>query len=213
MNHCTARTCPALFSMLILASQSPSRHLLLNRILGKNFQAYPADIDETPIAKEIPTAYVTRVAREKAEKVSLTHGDHPILAADTIVAVGRRILRKAESEQEAYQQLDLISGRRHRSYTAVVLRLPSGAYYTRLALTHVSIKILEPHEKDHFIRSQEWKTVAVYKIDGIMGMYVRAMRGLPSTVQGLPLWDTYGLLKSHGLIPNALFESMHPSTA
>ena len=188
--------------MLILASQSPSRHLLLTRIIGKTFQVHPADIDETPILTEIPTAYVTRVAREKAEKISVNHGDQPILAADTIVAVGTRILRKAQSEDEVYQQLDLISGRRHRVYTAVTLRLPSGAYYTRLAVTHVAIKVLESHEKDCFVASQEWCNVAVYRIEGIMGMYIRMIRGLPSTIQGLPMWDTYALLKSHGLIPH-----------
>ena len=198
--------------MLILASQSPSRHLLLNRILGPSFQVHPADIDETPILRETPTAYVVRVAREKAEKIASTHGHQAILAADTIVAVGTRILRKAQTEQEVYQQLGLISGRRHRVYTAVVLRLPSGAYYTRLAVTHVSLQILEPHEKDHFVRSHEWKNVAVYKIEGIMGRYIRTLRGLPSTVQGLPMWDTYALLKSHGLIPTALFNLTDPNT-
>lgn len=188
--------------MLILASGSPSRYALLKQ-LGIPFEVQPADIDETPIVRERPTAYVTRVAREKAEKVSTLFSDRPILAADTIVAVGTRILRKAQSEQEAYDQLLLISGRRHRVYTALALRLPSGAYYTRLCMTHVAVKILESQEISHFVQSKEWCNVAVYRIEGIMGMYIRMMRGLPSTVQGLPLWDTYALLKGHGLWENA----------
>ena len=143
-----------------------------------------------------------RMAREKAEKVSEQFSDQPILAADTIVAVGTRILRKAESEQEVYDQLRLISGRRHRVYTALALRMPSGAYYTRLCVTHVAVKILEPQEIAFFIQSGEWRNVAVYRIEGIMGMYIRMIRGLSSTVQGLPLWDVYTLLKGHGLWQN-----------
>ena len=186
--------------MFILASQSPSRSMLLQQ-LGVPFEIQSADIDETPMARERPTSYVTRVSREKAEKVSELFFDRPILAADTIVAVGTRILRKAQSEQECYDQLCLISGRRHRVYTALSLRLPSGAYHTRLCVTHVAVKILEPHEQSHFVRSQEWRNVAVYRLEGLMGMHIRMIRGLPSTVQGLPLWDTYALLKGHGLLP------------
>lgn len=195
-------------SMLILASQSPSRSLLLTR-MGVPFEVYPADIDETPMAKERPRDYVLRVAREKAEKVSQTHAQRPILAADTIVAVGTRILRKAKDEAEARAQLALISGRRHRVYTAVALRLPSGAYHTRLTVTHVALKVLEPQEEHFFIASGEWKNVAVYRIEGIMGLYIRMMRGSYSGIQGLPLWDTYSLLKGHGLIQN--FPSPTPS--
>ncbi len=185
----------------ILASQSPSRFALLTR-LGIPFDVHPANIDETPIVRERPTLYVMRMAREKAEKVSEQFSDQPILAADTIVAVGTRILRKAESEQEVYDQLRLISGRRHRVYTALALRMPSGAYYTRLCVTHVAVKILEPQEIAFFIQSGEWRNVAVYRIEGIMGMYIRMIRGLSSTVQGLPLWDVYTLLKGHGLWQN-----------
>jgi len=193
--------------MLILASQSPARSLLLTR-MGIPFQVHPADIDETPIKNERPTAYVTRVAREKAEKVSLHFPEAPILAADTIVAVGARILRKAENEHEASHQISLLSGRRHRVYTALALRLPSGAYYTRISMTHVAVKVLEVHEKQHFINSQEWRHVAVYRIDGVMALYIRMIRGLTSTVQGLPIWDTYALLKSHGLVRDLFISSV-----
>ena len=154
------------------------------------------------MAKERPTAYVIRMAREKAEKVSERFSDQPILAADTIVAVGTRILRKAESEQDVYDQLHLISGRRHRVYTALALRMPSGAYYTRLCVTHVAVKVLEVDEMAFFVQSGQWRNVAVYRIEGIMGMYIRMIRGLSSTVQGLPLWDVYTLLKGHGLWNN-----------
>jgi septum formation protein len=167
--------------------------------LGIPFDVYPANIDETPIVRERPTPYVMRMAREKAEKVSEQFSDQPILAADTIVAVGTRILRKAESEQEVYEQLRLISGRRHRVYTALALRMPSGAYYTRLCVTHVAVKILDPQEIAFFVQSGEWRNVAVYRIEGIMGMYIRMIRGLSSTIQGLPLSDVYTLLKGHGL--------------
>lgn len=182
----------------ILASLSPSRFALLTQ-LGVSFDVHGANIDETPIVRERPTPYVMRMAREKAEKVSELFPDRPILAADTIVAVGTRILRKAQSKQEAHDHLRLISGRRHRVYTALALRMPSGAYYTRLCVTHVAVKILEADEIDFFVQSEEWRNVAVYRIEGIMGMYIRMIRGLSSTVQGLPLWDVYALLKGHGL--------------
>ncbi len=185
----------------ILASQSPSRFALLTQ-LGVPFDVHAANIDETPIVRERPTPYVLRMAREKAEKVSQLFPDQPILAADTIVAVGTRILRKADNAQEAYDHLRLISGRRHRVYTALALRMPSGAYYTRLCVTHVAVKMLEPDEMDFFVQSGQWRNVAVYRIEGIMGMYIRMIRGLSSTVQGLPLWDVYTLLKGHGLWTN-----------
>jgi septum formation protein len=134
----------------------------------------------------------------------------PILAADTIVSVGTRILRKAENEKQVYAQLDLISGRRHRVHTALALRMPSGAYYSRLSTCHVAVQILETHEKDHFVASQEWRNVAVYRLEGVMGMYIRMIRGMPSTIQGLPLRDTYTLLKGHGFIGNNSYSHVTP---
>jgi septum formation protein len=179
--------------------------------MGVPFQTHPADIDERPIKGERPTDYVTRVAREKAEKVSQFHPLSPILAGDTIVSVGTRILRKAKNEQEVYAQLELISGRRHRVHTALALRMPSGAYYTRLSTCHVAVQILETHEKERFVASQEWRNVAVYRIEGLMGMYIRMIRGLHSTVQGLPMRDAYTLLKGHGLLHDKVVVSADDS--
>jgi septum formation protein len=169
--------------------------------MGVPFSVVPTNIDETPHKNELPPLYVKRVAQEKAQ--SLT-GPQPayILTADTIVGVGRRILRKAQDITDAEHQIRLLSGRRHRVYTAVVLRSPDGQLSSRLAQTHVAFKHLEEKEIALFLASREWENVAVYRIDGVAGCFTKQITGLQSTVSGLPLYHTYQLLKGAGFAPH-----------
>ena len=186
--------------MLILASQSPSRARLLTQ-LGVPFDVFPSFIDETPLPKEKPLEYVQRIAQEKARSVASRHPERFVLAADTIVALGTRILRKAESEEEARDQLSLISGRRHRSCTALSFIVPNGKCHVRLCMTHVAFKALDIQEIDSYIASKEWCNVVVYKSEGRAGQFIRFLRGQPSTLMGLPLFDTYQMLRPYGLVP------------
>jgi len=186
--------------MLILASQSPSRARLLTQ-LGIPFQAVPSLIDETPLPKEKPLDYIKRISQEKAYSVASSHPERFILAADTIVALGTRILMKAKDEEEARAQLALISGRRHRSCTALCLVLPNGQCRARIAITHVAFKALDAQEIDLYIASNQWRNVAVYQSEGRAAQFIRFMRGQPSTLMGLPLFDTYQMLRPYGLVP------------
>ena len=185
--------------MLILASSSPSRARLLTQ-MGVLFQSIPSSIDETPFPREKPLDYIKRMAQEKANFVTSHHPEHFVLAADTIVALGTRILRKAESAEEARAQLSLISGKRHKSCTALTLVFPyKEKTVTRICTTHVAFKSLDAQEIDFYIASQQWRNVAVYQSEGIAGQFIRFMRGHPSTLMGLPLFDTYQMLRPHGL--------------
>ncbi len=184
---------------LILASASPSRHALLTR-LGVSFRTSPAHLDETPHPRERPSAYGMRISLEKACAVAKDQSDAFVLAADTFVALGARILRKAEDAGEARLQMRLLSGRRHRVYTAIALWTPEGSILQRLAMTHVSFKALDSNEIDLFVRSGEWENVAVYRHEGVAGRFIRHLSGLTSTISGLPLFETSQLLKGVGLL-------------
>lgn len=180
--------------MFILASQSPSRKALLEK-LPLTFTVCPAHIDETPWARETPKDYVQRIAQEKAVKVKEIHPQAWILAADTIVAQGRRILRKAKDEAESTAQIQSLSGRRHRVWTAVSLMGPEGTMTTRLAHTHVRFKRLEAQEIRWFVESGQWKDVAVYRHEGIASFWIQTLTGQTSTIAGLPAFETYGLVR------------------
>lgn len=191
--------------MLVLASKSCARNELL-RQLGVSFCVEPSDIDETPKIREKPENYVMRIAAEKAKDIFEKHLANfkvkPILAADTIVSVGTRILRKAKDANEVRSQMKLLSGRRHRVYTGLALYLPTGILKQRLCTTHVTFKRLKQSEIEYFVDSMEWKDVAVYRYDKIVARFISYMRGLPSTIAGLPLFDTYQLLHGCGLMEN-----------
>lgn len=199
MNTCIAalQVAPKQNPPLILASSSASRLRLLTE-MGVSFTTSPTDIDESVRPQELPVSYVTRIAQEKA--LPLLSTKTHILSADTIVALGHRILRKAQSAQEAYAQISMLSGRRHRVLTAVVLTLPGGVQRKRLAQTHVSFKPLDKGEKEAFIQSGEWRNVAVYRIEGMAGRFVKQLNGLSSTICGLPLFPTYQLLRGEGFV-------------
>lgn len=160
-------------------------------------QVVPADIDETPLPREIPRNYAVRVAREKA--VAAASSDHHVLAGDTVVALGRRILPKADDEATARRCLELLSGRRHRVLSAIALRSPDGTLRERLSETVVRFKNLSAAEIDAYIEGGEWHGKAGgYAIQGSAEGLIAWIGGSHSGVVGLPLFETRALLKSAG---------------
>jgi len=189
---------------LVLASASPRRLDLLAQLGLRPDHVVPSDIDETPGKGELPRPYAARLAREKAQAVASQHPDMTVLAADTVVAVGRRILPKAETESEARACLKLLSGRRHHVYTAVAVIDPQGNRRERLSDTVVTVKRLTDSEIDAYIASGEWKGKAGgYAIQGRFAAHVKAMSGSYSGVVGLPLYETNALLLASGLSDGA----------
>ena len=187
---------------LILASASPRRLALLRQIGFAPDAVRPAHIDEAPAPRETPRAYALRLAREKALAVD-RDADEIILAADTAVACGRRILPKAETEAGARRCLDLLSGRGHRVYTAVAVLAP-GAEAPRLRLSEARVKMkrLSAQEIDAYVASGEWRGKAGgYAIQGAAGAFVLRLVGSYTAVVGLPLYEAYGLLTAAGLTP------------
>jgi septum formation protein len=155
-----------------------------------------ADIDETPHKGELPHAYARRVSREKALAVE-AHGF--VLAGDTVVAAGRRILPKAEDEATARRCLELLSGRRHRVLSAVALRAPDGSLRERLSETIVRFKVLSEDEIAAYLTSGEWHGKAGgYAIQGSAEGLVQWIQGSHSGVMGLPLFETRALLRVAG---------------
>ena len=184
---------------LILASASPRRLDLLARIGVVPDSIAPADIDETPAPAEMPAAYARRMAAEKAAAVAPRHGGALVLAADTVVAAGRRILPKAEDEATARHCLSLLSGRRHRVFSAVMLVDAQGRALHRLSTSIVTMKRLSGAELDSYLASGEWRGKAGgYAIQGRAEAYVRALAGSHSGVVGLPLFETRALLAAAG---------------
>ena len=190
---------------LVLASGSPRRLGLLNQGGIEPDQLLPADIDETPLKGELPRAYATRLARVKAEAAldSVRHSDELrgsfIVSADTVVAVGRRILPKADLLDEAAQCLRLLSGRNHRVHSAVCLVTPKGAFRQRLVETRVRFKRLSEEDIEGYLDSGEWRGKAGgYAAQGIAGSFIVKLVGSYSSVVGLPLYETLSLLSGEG---------------
>lgn len=184
---------------LVLASASPRRRDLLARIGVTPDRISPTDIDETPKPRELPRVYAARMATGKTDAARACSGDAFTLAADTVVACGRRILPKTETPDEAAACLDLLSGRRHRVLGAVVLAAPDGRRVERLVTTAVTFKRLNPREIDFYIASEEWRGKAGgYAIQGFAGAFVIALNGSYSNVVGLPLAETYAMLRGFG---------------
>jgi nucleoside triphosphate pyrophosphatase len=182
----------------ILASASARRLALLTQIGVAPDAVKGADIDETPAPREVPRLYAARLALAKARAVA--EAGEATLGADTVVAVGRRILPKAESEADARACLALISGRAHRVMTAVALIAPDGAARERLVETRVVMKRFAAAEIDSYIQSGEWRGKAGgYAIQGLAGRYVMQIVGSYSAVVGLPLYETANLLASCGI--------------
>ena len=182
--------------MLVLASASPRRLSLLRQIGLEPDAVDPADTDETPRPRETPRAYALRMAEAKLAAVMPRHPQAVVLAADSVVAVGRRILPKAETEAEARACLALLSGRRHKVLGGVAVG-SAGKVRTRLVETAVRFKRLERAEVDAYVRSGEWQGKAGgYAIQGRAAAFVASLSGSYSNVVGLPLFETAALLKS-----------------
>jgi septum formation protein len=184
---------------LILASASPRRLDLLARIGVTPDAVLPADVDESVPAGELPRVHALRLAREKVQAVAAVESDALVLGADTVVAVGRRILPKVEDEQTLRECMRLLSGRRHRVMTGVALALPGGEIRERLVETMIAMKRLSTEEIDYYARHGEWRGKAGgYALQGYGEVYVRHIAGSYSNVVGLPLAETRVLLKSAG---------------
>jgi len=182
---------------LVLASASPRRLELLRQIGVEPVKIDPAGTDETPHRDEPPRAYAERMARAKLAVVAPRHPETLVLAADSVVAVGRRILPKAETKDEALSCLELLSGRRHKVLGGLALAVPGGKVRTRLVETVVRFKRLEPKEIEAYVASGEWQGKAGgYAIQGRAAEFVAFISGSYSNVVGLPLFETAALLRS-----------------
>jgi len=181
----------------VLASASPRRLELLRQIGVEPAAIDPADTDETPRRGESPRTYAERMARAKLDIVAPRHPAALVLAADSVVAVGRRILPKAETEQQARECLALLSGRRHKVLGGLALASCGGKVRTRLVETVVRFKRLEPKEIEAYVASGEWQGKAGgYAIQGRAAEFVAFISGSYSNVVGLALFETAVLLRS-----------------
>lgn len=184
---------------LVLASASPRRVDLLAQIGVVADAVDPAEIDETPLPRELPRQLAGRLAAAKAQAVAARHPDAIVLGADTVVACGRRALPKAEDATNARRCLVLLSGRRHRVYGGVALALPDGRVLTRLVQTAVRFKRLSEPEIDAYLASGEWQGKAGgYAIQGTAATFIRFLSGSHSNVVGLPLFETAQMLRGLG---------------
>lgn len=184
---------------LVLASSSPRRLELLRQVGIEPDLVDPADIDETPGRDETPRRLVTRLAVEKAQAVAARHPQAFILAADTIVAVGTRILGKPEDEADARRMISLLSGRAHRVMTGVALIAPGGRTASRLVESRITFKRITAQELETFIAGGDWTDASgAYKIHKLAGAFVTSLQGSYSSVVGLPLYETLNLLTGLG---------------
>lgn len=185
---------------LILASASPRRKDLLLQIGITPDQIIPADINEDPIEGELPGPHALRLACEKAEKIAQSHKDCIILAADTVVGVGRRILPKTENRDSAEQCLRLLSGRAHRVFTAIAVIDYDGYRRKRVSETRLKMKRLSEPEIMTYLDSGEWHGKAGgYGIQGTAGAFIHHLSGSYTGVVGLPIYETRNILLASGL--------------
>ena len=200
---------------LILASASPRRLDLLGQIQVLPDQIIPADIDETPRRKELPAQYALRMAVEKAghvaerlmrENANLTdyagssrYSGIYVLAGDTVVAAGRRILPKAETVQQARDYLSILSGRRHRVYGGIALHLLNGQSQYRLVQSHVRFRRLSALDIDQYIDSDDWRNKSGgYAIQGMAARFIRYIGGSYSNIVGFSIYDVAAMLDAAG---------------
>lgn len=183
---------------LVLASASPRRVELLALVGITPDRIDPADIDETPLKGETLPRLAERLAVTKAEAVAARSPDAVVLAADTVVSVGRRFLEKAADEAEAVRFLKLLSGRGHRVYTGVAVA-SDGTVRKRVVETRVTFKVLSDAEISAYVASGEWRGKAGgYGVQGRAGAFVTRLVGSYPAVMGLPLFETVNLLNGAG---------------
>lgn len=184
---------------LVLASASPRRRELLDQIDLPPDSVDPADIDETPRRGELPAAYAARLARAKAETVAARQPGRFVLAADTVVATGRRILPKPSDRAEAARCLARLSGGRHRVYGGICVLAPDGRRAQRTVQTQVKMKRLHPTEVQWYLDSDEWDGKAGgYAIQGRASAFVPWINGSYANVVGLPVCETLACLRGLG---------------
>ena len=184
---------------LVLASASPRRLELLRQVGIEPDLVEPVALDEAPGVDEKPAALAARLATAKAAAVAARHPDCFVLAADTVVALGRRVLSKAEDEATARHCLERLSGRRHRVHGGIAVHAPGGRSARRLVETVVTFKRLEAAEIDAYLAAGEWRGKAGgYAIQGRAAGFARRINGSYSNVVGLPLHETVALLQGLG---------------
>lgn len=184
---------------LVLASASPRRLDLLAQVGVAPDRVDPADIDETPLRDETPRRHALRLAVEKARAVARRSPGAIVLAADTVVAVGRRILPKAETPEQAAHCLRLLSGRNHKVLTGVAAIAPDGREASRLVETRVQFKHLSDAEQADYLAGGEWNGKAGgYGVQGVAGGFIIDLHGSYTSVVGLPLYETLNLLTGLG---------------
>jgi septum formation protein len=186
----------------VLASASPRRRDLLAQIALPPDLVDPADLDETPLAREQPIKHALRLAEAKARAVSARHPHAFVLGADTVVACGRRILPQVLDVDAARRCLALLSGRRHRVIGGIAVVGPGGVFAARNVETAVALKRLTAEEIEDYLASGEWHGKAGgYAIQGLAARFVRFISGSYSNVVGLPLYETVMLLAGRGYEP------------
>jgi septum formation protein len=184
---------------LVLASASPRRRDLLIQIGITADVIVPANVEEAPHRSELPAQLARRLSLAKADKVAADYADAFVLGADTVVACGRRVLPKAESDSDAHSCLIMLSGRRHRVYGGVTVVSPEGIKRTRVVTTVVSFKSLAKKEIDIYLASGEWQGKAGgYAIQGRAASFVRFISGSYTNVVGLPVFEVAQLLTGLG---------------
>lgn len=187
------------YSKLILASASPRRVDLLGQIGVIPDQIIPTDIDETPLPREKASDLALRLAIQKAKALPTPSPDTLILAADSVVALGRREIPKAEDIETARSCLNALSGRKHVVYGGIALRLPNDKVISRLVATSVRFKVLTQDEVQAYLESGEWNGKAGgYGIQGLAARFVKNINGSYSNIVGLSLYDTMNMLEGVG---------------
>lgn len=187
---------------LVLASASPRRAALLRQIGYPPDQIAPAEVDETPHRGELPRELALRLAQAKANTIRSQFADAVIIAADTVVARGRRVLPKPSDVGEARQCLTLLSGARHRVYGGIAVAAPDGRTNVRIVVTQVTFKRLSDAELEFYLRTNEWRDKAGgYAIQGHAAAFVRQLSGSYSNVVGLGLFETAQILAGFGYRP------------
>ncbi|HET9149787.1 MAG TPA: nucleoside triphosphate pyrophosphatase [Alphaproteobacteria bacterium] len=187
---------------LILASASPRRLELLRRAGLEPAHVHPADLDETPLPRELPVAYAGRLAREKAIAVAAIFPEDFVLAADTVVALGRRILGKPRDAGEARSFIERLSGRRHRVIGGVAVIAPGGRVHTRVVTSIVRFARPARDDIERYLAAGEWRDKAGgYGIQGKAALFVPFISGSYSNIVGLPLYETARLLAGVGYRP------------
>ena len=188
-------------SKIVLASGSPRRKELLEQVGLSSVVVAASNLVEVPLKGERPKALVERLARLKAGAVAKTVNEKWVVAADTVVVAGNRILGKASTQVEARTFLQLLSGRRHQVLTGVVVIRPDGELSCRIVTTTITFKRIEREEIERYLSLGEWQGKAgAYAIQGYADSFVRQLRGSYSNVVGLPLYETLALLRGSGFV-------------